>query len=303
MAILLVYYLRSNSTFYPVKLFVYEGMGIGFISLFVVTIGFILSHALPIAERTIGYLSISIIFTLFIISRISTILFSIKEVNLRSDKISENHCLAFISDIHLGSNDQNHLKRIISKIIRINPKILLIGGDLIDGSSFKTSDLGILKALKIPIYFVTGNHEYYLKDANEKLDSLKEYGIKTIDNQNIFYDNINIIGISDNISDHEKIKYVQDMVKPGSFNLCIVHQPSIWENIWDDVDMMLSGHTHKGQIFPFYFLVKLKFKYIYGVYKTKNSTLCVSSGAGTWGPRMRLGSVNEIVKINLHKHK
>ena len=114
---------------------------------------------------------------------------------------------------------------------------------------------------------MTGNHEYYLKDANEKLDALQEYGIETLGNKNICLNNINIIGISDNIYDPEKIKYVQDMVKEDSFNLCIVHQPSIWENIWDDVDMMLSGHTHKGQIFPFYFLVKLKFKYIYGIYK------------------------------------
>jgi predicted MPP superfamily phosphohydrolase len=50
------------------------------------------------------------------------------------------------------------------------------------------------------------------------------------------------------------------------------------------------------------FLVKLKFRYIYGEYKLKNGTLFVSSGAGTWGPRMRLGSFNEILKINLSKH-
>jgi len=189
-AILVVYYMRSNSTFYPLKLFVYEGMGIGFISFFVVTIGFILSHLLPIAERTIGYFSLSIILILFVLSRISTILFSIKEVNIQSDKIEENYCLAFISDVHLGSNDQNHLKRIVSKIVKINPKIILIGGDLIDGSSFQTSDLSILKELTIPIYFVTGNHEYYLKDAHEKSDPLQEYGIETLGNQNICLNNI-----------------------------------------------------------------------------------------------------------------
>jgi Icc-related predicted phosphoesterase len=91
-------------------------------------------------------------------------------------------------------------------------------------SSFQTSDLSILKELKVPIFFVTGNHEYYLKDANKKLDPLQEYGIETLDNQNICLNNINIIGISDNTSDHEKIKYVQDMFKKDSFNFCIVHQ-------------------------------------------------------------------------------
>ena len=60
---------------------------------------------------------------------------------------------------------------------------------------------------------------------------------------------------------------------------------------------MLSGHTHNGQIFPFNLLVKLQFKYIYGLYKEKTSRLYVSSGIGCWGPKMRIGSNNEIVYI------
>ena len=64
---------------------------------------------------------------------------------------------------------------------------------------------------------------------------------------------------------------------------------------------MLSGHTHNGQIFPFNFLVKLKFKFIYGIYKYKNSKLYVSSGSGCWGPKLRIGSSNEIVNIQLTK--
>ena len=64
---------------------------------------------------------------------------------------------------------------------------------------------------------------------------------------------------------------------------------------------MLSGHTHNGQIFPFNFIVKLKFKYIYGLYKNNFSKLYVSSGSGCWGPRLRLGSSNEIVNIRLKK--
>ena len=62
---------------------------------------------------------------------------------------------------------------------------------------------------------------------------------------------------------------------------------------------MLSGHTHNGQIFPFNFLVKLQFKHIYGLYEKLNSKLYVSSGSGCWGPKMRLGSKNEIVRIQI----
>ena len=66
---------------------------------------------------------------------------------------------------------------------------------------------------------------------------------------------------------------------------------------------MLSGHTHNGQIFPFNFLVKLKYKYIYGMYHQKNSSLYVSSGVGCWGPKMRLGTQNEIVSVFIKKKK
>ena len=64
---------------------------------------------------------------------------------------------------------------------------------------------------------------------------------------------------------------------------------------------MLSGHTHNGQIFPFNFLVKLQFKFVYGFFKKEESYFYVSSGAGTWGPPMRLGSFNEIVLFELNK--
>ena len=63
---------------------------------------------------------------------------------------------------------------------------------------------------------------------------------------------------------------------------------------------MLSGHTHNGQIFPFNFIVKIKFQYIYGLFKKINTDLYVSSGSGCWGPRMRLGSDNEIVVLEFN---
>ena len=64
---------------------------------------------------------------------------------------------------------------------------------------------------------------------------------------------------------------------------------------------MLSGHTHNGQIFPFNFIVKLKFKFIYGLYSMNNSNLYVSSGVACWGPKIRLGSKNEIIHLKLGK--
>ena len=62
---------------------------------------------------------------------------------------------------------------------------------------------------------------------------------------------------------------------------------------------MLSGHTHNGQIFPFNYFVRIQFKFKYNLYKFRNSLLYVSSGSGPWGPKMRLGTVNEVILFKL----
>ena len=76
---------------------------------------------------------------------------------------------------------------------------------------------------------------------------------------------------------------------------------SLWKAIKNNVDLMLSGHTHNGQIFPFNFIVKIQFPEIYGLYRENRNSLYVSSGVSTWGPKIRIGSQNELVQINLIK--
>ncbi|MAI00671.1 MAG: metallophosphoesterase, partial [Gammaproteobacteria bacterium TMED183] len=109
----------------------------------------------------------------------------------------------------------------------------------------------------------------------------------------------NIIGISDNQAPKLQSEIAQGLVREDSFNLLMVHQPSIWDSAPDSTDLMLSGHTHNGQIFPFSLLVRLRFRTVYGIYRRLNSMLYVSSGSGTWGPRMRLGTQNEIIRIEI----
>ena len=82
-------------------------------------------------------------------------------------------------------------------------------------------------------------------------------------------------------------------------NLILIHKPSIWDQVYNECDLMLSGHTHNGQIFPFNFFVRMQFKFKYGLYTFNNSKLYVSSGSGTWGPKMRLGTVNELIFFHL----
>ena len=93
---------------------------------------------------------------------------------------------------------------------------------------------------------------------------------------------------------------MKNLHESSKYNLILVHKPTFWNSIQKNNDLMLSGHTHNGQIFPFNLFVKIQFKYKYGLYTTKDSNLYVSSGSGCWGPRMRLGTTNEIVNIELN---
>ena len=199
----------------------------------------------------------------------------------------------------MGSNSKEYLDKVISILNNIQYDFLLIGGDLVDSSSFKLKYLRKLKLLKKKIFFVTGNHEYYLNNTNEILKVLQRNGVLYLNNSSLIYKNLNIIGLNDNQTASSQKKLALKLKKEHLFNLVLVHKPSVWSFIRNKVDLVLAGHTHNGQIFPFNLLVKLKFKFCYGIYKKYGSTLYVSSGLGCWGPKMRLGSSNEILEINL----
>ena len=105
--------------------------------------------------------------------------------------------------------------------------------------------------------------------------------------------------VDDNLLKNKQIEIIKDKYSKEKLNLILIHKPSIWDQVYNECDLMLSGHTHNGQIFPFNFFVRMQFKFKYGLYTFNNSKLYVSSGSGTWGPKMRLGTVNEIIFFNL----
>ena len=281
------------------KKIIYYGIGIGFISFFI--------SSTAILMKNITLLNPSIVSLVFLCLNIFLIIYSIfkgkvikkKNIKITSNKIKNNLRLIFLSDLHLGSNSQEYLDKVISILSKIQYDFLLIGGDLIDSSSFKLKYLEKFKLLKKKIFFVTGNHEYYLNNTHEILEVLQRNRVLYLNNSSLIYKNLNIIGLNDNQTVSSQKKLALKLKKEHLFNLVLVHKPSVWSFIRNKVDLVLAGHTHNGQIFPFNLLVKLKFNFCYGIYKKYESTLYVSSGLGCWGPKMRLGSSNEMLEINL----
>ena len=150
--------------------------------------------------------------------------------------------------------------------------------------------------------FISGNHEYYIKDHENKMKRLNNYDITVLDNESFKFKRLNLIGISDNLTLETQKNIASRLIQEDLFNLILVHKPSLWDHVYEKTDLMLSGHTHNGQIFPFNFFVRLQFKNIYGLYEKLTSKLYVSSGSGCWGPKMRLGTKNEVVDILISKN-
>ena len=296
-AVAISVYFRTHAKSPLLSVPIYYGMGIGFIGFFVFNLGLLATLVIPEFTFEIGLVCLVVFVILCVKGILNGRHISLKTLHISSPKITQNYNLVFISDIHLGSNPKQHLENICTKIDGLDYDYLLIGGDLYDSSAFEAVDVMPLRAIQKPILFVTGNHEYYVKNHADKVADLANYNIRILDNESVLFDGLNIIGISDNQAPKLQSDIAHRLVNQDAFNLLMVHQPSIWDSAPDTTDLMLSGHTHNGQIFPFNLLVRLQFKTVHGIYKRFNSTLYVSSGSGTWGPRIRLGTKNEIVHI------
>ncbi|OPJ62651.1 metallophosphoesterase [Clostridium chromiireducens] len=161
---------------------------------------------------------------------------------------------------------------------------------------------------KYGIYASLGNHDYDHKgDSTYRIDNFEKVGINILRDSVI---NINksfyIIGREDKFYERingTKRKEFLELMDGIDKNLPIIvldHQPSnLEEPIKTGVDLQLSGHTHKGQFFPFNLITKRVFKKDYGYLKIGNFQIIVSSGARTWGPPIRIGSKSEIVDIEI----
>ena len=212
----------------------------------------------------------------------------------------------FISDIHLGAvNGQNFSRDIVTKINEINPDIVFIGGDLYDG--VKVDELEIIKPFgdlhpALGTYFVTGNHEEF-RDDKHYLKNIESIGIHVLNDQMVTINGLQLVGVGDRDSiNPTKFQEILsnlniDKTKP---TILLKHQPSQLD-VADNagISFQISGHTHKAQVFPLNIFTHFIFKgYDYGFHMYDKMAVYTSSGVGTWGPPLRVGSDGEIVVFN-----
>ena len=218
-----------------------------------------------------------------------------------------------VSDIHLGIMvDNNRLTDMVNEINELNPDIVLIPGDIIDSSikAFEKENMSDnFKRIKSKygVFASLGNHEGMGSNVDDIVNKFENSGITVLRDNTVLIDNsFYVVGREDSsLEKVTKVKrknlssLVKDLDKSKPF-LLMDHQPkNLSEPENQGIDFQLSGHTHRGQIFPANIVTNEIFEIDYGYLKKNSSQFIISSGYGTWGPPIRLGSRSEIVEMNL----
>lgn len=220
-----------------------------------------------------------------------------------------------LTDIHIGSTmGQPFLEQVVAKTNALRGDAIVITGDLVDG---KVPHIGSLLAplaklrSRYGTYFVTGNHEYY-SGAPEWIEHLAKLGVRTLGNERVELGDkspggasLDLAGIHDfqgrRISGHTPdLEGALAGRDPERSLVLLAHQPkAIRMATKAGVELMISGHTHGGQIWPFGALVQLAQPFVAGLHRADDTMVYVSRGTGVWGPPMRIMAPAEITKIVL----
>ena len=218
-----------------------------------------------------------------------------------------------LTDIHLDLvHGRKWLEGVVARAKSLDADLIAITGDLAEGSVAQFGyDAEPIKDLSAPhgVYFVTGNHEYF-HDLQGWLSYLEAAGVRVLRNERVAIGNeeagFDLAGVDDHDGARIAPDHGPDLARalegrdPDREVVLLAHQPRIMkEAAQQDVGLVLSGHTHGGQIWPFSYLVYLQQPYVKGLIQEGSTSLYLSSGTGFWGPPMRLGTTAEMALITL----
>jgi predicted MPP superfamily phosphohydrolase len=212
---------------------------------------------------------------------------------------------ALISDLHLGHvRNGSFLRRMVAKILREEPDAIFIAGDLYDGTAIDAGQAAEpLNRLTAPqgVYFVAGNHEQF-GDDSKYLRAITAAGVRVLSNEKVEVDGLQIVGVPyRNAAQGRRFASVLQGVRldRDRASILLTHAPDHLEVAEAaGVSLQLSGHTHLGQFIPWSWMARRIYRqFVYGLSRIGKMQVFTSSGAGTWGPPLRLGSNPEIVML------
>ena len=296
-----------------------------FLAVFVIDLLRLLNLAVPVLAWTKNtfiqthphYLTIGIalgVFLLVLGGHINAIFPRVNRVSIAHNTRPDADTLRIVlaTDIHLGTIvGPNRVRRMVNRINAQQPDLVLLAGDIVDEDLAPVirQNLGqILGSIDAPLGVIgsTGNHEY-IGGADEATAYLTQHNIIMLrDTAMAINDKLWVIGRND----IESNRFVGELRKPlseivqqipeGAFTIVLDHQPRAYnEAMQNGVNLILSGHTHHGQLWPLNYITSAMFPLSWGYKQFGAMHAYVSSGVGSWGPPVRIGNVPEIVVIEL----
>lgn len=299
---------------------------------FIILLGILDIVKLVLGIKRLSFISTNTLQRIYIMSNIGTVIIvaillgygTFNALNLKTTKyamkIDKNAGnikklnVVMLSDLHLGDIvNKQRLVKMVSKINELNPDIVILAGDIIDDyiEPFVKQEMAVeFKKInsKYGIYAVLGNHEYY----GEAIDKIV-YEYKNSANFNLLRDETIKIDNSFYIVGREDISYerisktkrksIDELLINTEKSLPVIiidHQPvNLSEGEKAEADVQFSGHTHHGQFSPASIVTNMLFENDFGLLKKGTFNVVVSSGVGTWGPPIRIGTASEIVQVEI----
>jgi len=270
-----------------------------------------LIYRLPPAEA--GLAIIIFVAALSIYSLLKALSFKVANVTIPIKNLKSEVKIVQLSDIHLGvTRNKNYLTKIVKKVNDLNPDFVVITGDIVDSKAALAKDMFTpFKDIQSPVYCVYGNHDAYV-GLGETIKKLEENNVRVLQNEVLMVNDIKLVGLNymkadDSVYDphqitNETIKDTLPTLDLSGDNPKVVLHHGPWGIEYmneNGIDLVLAGHTHGGQLFPFNLMSNTFFPYNKGLAEFKGTQMYVSQGVATYGPVMRLGTDNEINCITL----
>ena len=226
-----------------------------------------------------------------------------ERLELITDKpLQHQYKMVMLSDLHIGyHNRRAELARWVDMINQEQPDLILIAGDIIDGSMRPITEERMaeeFRRLKAPVYACLGNHEYYSGDS-AAVRFYQEAGICLLRDSVALSGDLAIIGRDDrsNMGRKSVKELMNDIQFPASkFTIVLDHQPyHLDRTAAAGIDFQFSGHTHHGQVWPVSWITQAVYECAFGEYQLNHTRFYVSSGMGIWGGKFRIGTRSEYV--------
>ena len=257
-----------------------------------------------------GYTTIAITLTLFAVFLIGNIRYHHKvraELHLTTAKLlSRPLRLVLLSDLHLGYHNPRHeLARWVDMINREHPDAVLIAGDIIDGSLRPLLEERMadeLRRIEAPVYACLGNHEYISGEPGAE-QFYREADITLLRDSAATLAGGDVVVIGrDDLSNRRRLSVADLSAKTdrNRFTILLDHQPYHLEKAEQaGIDFQLSGHTHRGQVWPISWITDALYECAFGEHQRGQTRYYVSSGLGIWGGKFRIGTRSEYVVMEI----